>query len=48
MMVISLEYLGKTITEILEAVISLDEFEEICDEFTNKIFMRDNQESNEG
>jgi hypothetical protein len=39
------EYLGKTITEILKPLqISLDEFEEICDEFTNKkIFMRDNQ-----
>ena len=39
------EYLGKTIAEILKPLqISVDEFEEICDEFTNKkIFMRDNQ-----
>ena len=38
------EYLGKPISETLEPLnITIDEFEQICDEFTNKkIFMKDN------
>lgn len=38
------EYLGKSISKILEPLeITIDEFEQICDEFTNKkIFMKDN------